>query len=90
MAAAAVGAAVIISGCGAANTVSQAVDPVAKAAETTSKVQGYRMSAAVTINTAVGAVKTTMSGVMDRATRTGQMTSTESVAGHSFSMSERM
>ncbi len=90
MAAAAAAAAVIISGCGAANTVSQAVDPVAKAAETTSKVQGYRMSAAVTISTAVGAVKTTMSGVMDRATRTGQMTSTESVAGHSFSMSERM
>lgn len=83
-------AAVVISGCGAANTVSQAVDPVAKAAETTSKVQGYRMSAAVTMNTAVGAAKTTVSGVMDRATRTGAMTSTESVAGHTFSMSERL
>jgi hypothetical protein len=89
-AAAIAAAAVVIGGCGAANTVSQAVDPVAKAAETTSRVQGYKMSAAVTINTAVGPVKTTMSGVMDRATRTGEMTSTESVAGHSFSMDERL
>ena len=89
-AAVAAAAAIVISGCGAANTVSQAVDPVARAAETTSRVQGYRMSASVTINTAVGPVKSTMSGVMDRVTRTGEMTSTESVAGHSFAMSERL
>ncbi len=90
MAAIAAVAAVVISGCGAANTVKQAVDPVAKAAEVTSKVPGYRMSAVVSINTTAGVVKTTMSGVMDRATRTGEMTSTESVAGHAFTMNERM
>ena len=83
-------AAVVISGCGAANTVKQAVDPVAKAAEVTSKVQGYKMSAVVSINTPAGVVKTTMSGAMDRATRTGEMTTNESVAGHAFTMNERL
>ncbi|MGH2895585.1 MAG: hypothetical protein ACRDPM_20280 [Solirubrobacteraceae bacterium] len=83
-------AAAVVSGCGAANTVKQAVDPVAKAAEVTSKVPGYKMSVVVSINTPVGPVKTTMSGVMDRATHTGEMTSQESVAGHAFTMSERL
>jgi hypothetical protein len=82
--------AVVISGCGAANSVKQAVDPVAKAAEVTSKVPGYKLSAVVSIDTAAGPVKTTMSGVMDRATRTGAMTSQESIAGHPFTMSERL
>lgn len=83
-------AAVASSGCGAANTVKQAVDPVAKAAEVTSKVPGYKMSAVVSIDTPAGVAKTTMSGVMDRATRSGAMTSTESIAGHSFTMAERL
>jgi hypothetical protein len=85
-----VAGAALISGCGAANTVKQAVDPVAKAAEVTSKVPGYRMSAVVSINSPAGPVKTTMSGVMNRATRSGEMTSQESVAGHSFTLSERL
>jgi hypothetical protein len=82
--------AVVISGCGAADTVKQAVDPVAKAAEVTSKVPGYKMSAVVSVNTSAGVVKTTMSGVMDRATRTGEMTTNESIAGHAFNLSERV
>jgi hypothetical protein len=89
-AAVAAATAIAISGCGAGNAVSQAVDPVAKAAETTSRVQGYRMSGAVTINTAVGPVKTTLSGVIDRATRTGEMTSTEHVAGYALTVTERL
>ncbi len=90
MAALAAVGAVAISGCGAANTVKNAVDPVAKAAEVTGSVAGYKMSAVVSINTPAGVVKTTMSGVMDRATRTGAMTSTESIAGHSVTMAERL
>ncbi|HEX3975508.1 MAG TPA: hypothetical protein VHW96_04550 [Solirubrobacteraceae bacterium] len=90
MAAIAAVSAVAVGGCGAANTVKQAVDPVAKAAEVTSKVPGYKMSAVVSINTPAGAVKTTMSGVMDRAAHTGAMISSESIAGHAFTMSERL
>jgi hypothetical protein len=90
LAAAAATVAVVISGCGAARTVSNAIDPVAKAAEVTSQVQGYKMSGVVTINTGAGPVKTTMSGVMNRATRTGEMTTKASVAGHAITMSERL
>jgi hypothetical protein len=90
LAAAAAAAAVIVSGCGAAKTVSQAIDPVAKAAEATSQVQGYRMSGVVTINTGQGPVKTTMSGVMNRATRTARMTTKATVAGQSITMNERL
>jgi hypothetical protein len=82
--------AVAISGCGAATTVSQAIDPVAKAAEATSKVQGYKMSAVMTIDTPVGPVKTTMSGAMNRATRMGEMITHESVAGHAITLNERL
>lgn len=89
-AAAVAAAAVFISGCGAANTVSRAVDPVAKAAETTSQVQGYRMSGMVTIDTAAGPVTTRMSGVMNRAARTASLTTHASVAGHDITLNERL
>lgn len=82
-------AAVAISGCGAANSVKQAVDPVARAADVTSKVQGYRIAANMTVGTAAGQVTATLSGVMDRADRTGQMTARESIAGHSLTIAER-
>ncbi len=82
-------AAVALSGCGAANSVKQAVDPVARAADVTSKVQGYRIAANMTVGTAAGQVTATLSGVMDRADRTGQMTARESVAGHSLTIAER-
>jgi hypothetical protein len=90
LAAAAAAAVVVISGCGAARTVSQAIDPVAKAAETTSQVQGYRMSGVVTIDTGVGPVKTTMSGVMNRVSRTASMITKATVAGHAVTLSERL
>jgi hypothetical protein len=90
LAAAAATSAVVISGCGAAKTVSNAIDPVAKAAEATSQVQGYRISGVVTIDTAVGPVKTTMSGVMNRTTRTAQMTAKATVGGHAVTLHERL
>jgi hypothetical protein len=82
-------AAVVISGCGAADTVKQAVDPVARAADVTSKVQGYRIAADMTVGTPAGQVTATLSGVMNRADRTGEMTARESIAGHSLTIAER-
>jgi hypothetical protein len=82
-------AAVVISGCGAADTVKQAVDPVARAADVTSKVQGYKIAANMTVGTPAGQVAATLSGVMNRADRTGQMTARESIAGHSLTIAER-
>jgi hypothetical protein len=90
VAAAAAAVAVVVSGCGAANSVKQAIDPVAKAAETTSQVQGYKVSGVITMNSGLGPVKTTMSGEMNRATRTGEMTTTSSVAGHQVTLKERI
>jgi hypothetical protein len=88
-AAAAIAAACVISGCGASRTVSQAFDPVARAADVTSKVQGYRIQATTTVGTAAGSVQVAMSGIMNRADRSGRMTAHESVAGHALTLSER-
>lgn len=89
MAAVAALAAVTVSGCGAADTVREAVDPVAKAADVTSKVQGYKIAADMTVSTPGGQVTATLSGVMNRADRTGQMTARESVAGQTLTLAER-
>jgi hypothetical protein len=88
-AAAAVVAALGISGCGASRTVSQTLDPVARAADVTSNVPGYRMRAEMTVNTPGGSVQATISGVMNRADRTGQLTTHEDVAGHAVTVAER-
>jgi hypothetical protein len=89
VAALAVAGAAFISGCGASRTVSQALDPVARAADVTSKVQGYKISANMTVGTSAGQVQATLSGVMDRADRTGQMSARESIAGHDLTIAER-
>jgi hypothetical protein len=86
---AALAAAVVISGCGATSTVSQTLDPVARAADVTSKVQGYRIQATTTVGTAAGSVQVAMSGIMNRADRTGQMTARETIAGHALTLNER-
>jgi hypothetical protein len=88
-AAAAVAVAVVIGGCGATSTVSQALDPVARAADVTSQVQGYKLLAHMTVGTASGSVTATLSGVMNRADRTGQLTAHESIGGHSLTVAER-
>jgi hypothetical protein len=85
----AVAGATLISGCGATRTVSQAIDPVARAADVTSKVPGYKVTASMTVGTPSGQVQATLSGAIDRADRTGQMTARESVAGHSLTLAER-
>jgi hypothetical protein len=89
-AAAAVATAVVITGCGAGRTVSQTLDPVARAADVTSKLPGYRMQAEMTMSTAGGSVQATMSGVMNRADRTGQITTHEDIAGHALTVAERL
>lgn len=89
MAALVVAGAVLVSGCGAAKTVSQAIDPVARAADVTSKVQGYKIAADMTVGTTQGQFQVTMSGVLNRADRTGQMTAHETVAGQSLTVAER-
>ena len=85
LAAAAIATAGVSSGCGA----SHALDPVARAADVTSKVQGYRLQATTSVGTAAGSVQVTMSGMMNRADRTGEMTAHENIAGHALTLSER-
>ena len=85
LAGAAIAAAGIISGCGA----SQAIEPVARAADVTSKVPGYRIQATTSVGTAGGSVQVAMSGIINRADRSGQMTAHESIAGHLLTLSER-
>jgi hypothetical protein len=81
----AVSGGVLVSGCGSSNSI----DPVAKAAEATARVPGYRMAATATITTpASGPLKMQMGGVFDRANRSGTMTAAESVAGHQFQFTE--
>lgn len=89
LAGAAIATAGVISGCGASRTVSQALDPVARAADVTSKVEGYRIQATTNVATTAGSVQVTMSGIMNRTDRTGQMTAHESVAGHALTLAER-
>jgi hypothetical protein len=81
---------IAISGCGAANTISGAVDPVAQAATTTAHAPGYRMSA--TIDAAGGGttVHGTMDGVIDSTRHTGAFSLRESVSGHTISVLERL
>jgi hypothetical protein len=74
------GCATVLAGCGA----SQTADPVARAADVTAQVPGYRLRATTTVSTGAGLIKTTMSGVVDRAHRTGVLSAHESALGHSL------
>jgi hypothetical protein len=64
----AVAGAAFVSGCGASRTVSQALDPVARAADVTSNVQGFKVAADMTVGTPQGQVKVVMSGAVGRLT----------------------
>jgi hypothetical protein len=77
-------AALIVSGCGS----SQGLDPVAKAAETTGKVPGYKIAATINVGTPQGQSQLTMSGTFDRANRSGTITAQEAVAGHQLAFTE--
>ena len=85
----AAGGALLVTGCGASHAISQALDPVARAAEVTAKVPGYRMLATVEINTGATTAHGTMSGIFDRRARTGAITTAETVGGHSVRITEK-
>jgi hypothetical protein len=77
--------AVAVSGCG---SVSSTVDPVAKAAETTAQVQGYKLSATMNITTSQGTQHMTMAGSVDRVHHTGELSASEMVLGHQLNFDE--
>jgi hypothetical protein len=87
---ASVAMAIALSGCGATKAISEAVDPVARAATTTSHTAGYRMSVSTVATTAGTTVRGTMTGVIDTARHTGAFTTHETVAGHAVSIVERL
>jgi hypothetical protein len=77
--------AVAVTGCG---SVSQTVDPVAKAAAATARVPGYKMAATMNVSTAQGSTQMQMAGVIDRADGTGQIAARETVLGHQLNINE--
>lgn len=78
-------AAVAVTGCGSS---SQSIDPVARAADVTARVPGYKMAATMNVTTAQGATQMQMAGVVDRVSRTGQITAKESILGHQLNIKE--
>ena len=90
IAAAALAAGAVLSGCGAAQTVKQVVDPVAQAAVVTAQVPGYRIAGTMTIGVGTSAEgHATIAGVLDRSPEAGALTVHESIAGHSVTANER-
>lgn len=61
---------------------------MALAAYTTAQVPGYRLAGVVSVSTPAGPATTSMTGAFDRANRTGELTTTETVAGHRLSFTE--
>ena len=79
--------AVALTGCGSSSSTK--IDPVARAADVTSRVPGYRIAATATIRTpASGQLQIAMNGYFDRPNRSGTMTAAETVAGHKFKFTE--
>ncbi len=77
----------LLSGCGSATPTT--IGPVARAANVTAQVPGYRIAATMRVTTpVVGAVQMTMHGVYDRPTRSGAMTAAERVTGRQLQFSE--
>ena len=75
---AAAGAVLAAGGCG----TSQAVDPVARAADVTISSPGYRMSAVMTISGTGTSVTASITGAVDTAADRGTMSLNEVIAGH--------
>ncbi len=83
--AAVIAAVALFSGCGSSNTI----DPVARAADVTARVPGYRIAAVATVTTpASGPLQIAMNGNFDRANRSGTIIAAETVAGHRFKFTE--
>jgi hypothetical protein len=78
-----------IAGCGSSNNGTSKADPVARAADVTARVPGYRIAATATVTTpASGQLQIAMNGFFDRPNRSGKLTASETVAGHKFKFTE--
>ncbi len=76
----------LAQGCGSSTS---SVDPVARAADVTARVPGYRIAATVSSTTpATGTQHVLMSGVFDRASRSGEMNATDTVLGRRIQFTE--
>ncbi len=75
-----------LSGCGSSST--STIGPVARAADVTSQVPGYRVAATTTVTTGAGRATVAVTGRFDRTNRTGELTSSETVAGHHLAFTE--
>lgn len=78
--------ATVLVACGSSSR--HGTDPVVRAADVTARVPGYRLDARMTMTTPAGPMTMNMTGVFDRAERTGQLTATEALAGHRFQFTE--
>jgi hypothetical protein len=82
-------AAIAVTGCGSSSQTSGAV---ARAADVTARVPGYRMAATMNVatsgsaTTAGGSQQMHMSGVVNRATHTGQFTEQATAAGRQLNL----
>ncbi|HWC86922.1 MAG TPA: hypothetical protein VG388_10305 [Solirubrobacteraceae bacterium] len=76
-----VSAALALSGCGGSKKTTVTVNPVTRAATSTLKAQGYKMSAVMTVAGTAAPVTATMRGTIDAATNSGTMTIDEVLAG---------
>ena len=77
-------------GCGAGQTAGPAADSVARAADVTARVPGYRIEATMDVSTGTATVHGTMSGTMNTGRRAGVITTHETVAGHSLALTEML
>lgn len=86
--AASLGGVVAVAGCGSSQPATPTVNAVARAADVTAQVPGYRISATMSLGAVGDNGQLTMSGTVDRADQTGSLTTTESVLGHSLRVHE--
>ena len=77
---------IAVSGCG--SSAPKSTGPVALAADTTAQVPGYKLAGVMSVNTPLGPARTSMSGAFDRADRSGELTTAETVAGHRLQFTE--
>lgn len=83
-------AGVALAGCGTAQTISQAVDPVARAADITAQAPGFRLAGSMQFAVAGRSAGATMTGVFVRHPKAGAITAHITLAGRSVQMQERL
>jgi hypothetical protein len=76
----------LLAGCGSGTS---SIVPVQRAADVTARLPGYRIAATMNVTTpVVGSMQMSMHGVYARATRSGRITGSESLAGRQFRFTE--